>query len=126
MRELFENRKQPQRSQKTLKWQLSWIVIRTNTKTKSNGLRETCNAAEAAAAKAIQYDTKYYSNFINLTYQNTRLLFAVILPEMSEMSMSVGNKVFCRISWLGRFIVEKNIMLGMVSIKTCDKLDASL
>lgn len=88
-------------------------------------LRETCNAAEAAAAKAIQYDTKYYSNFINLTYQNTRLLFAVILPEMSEMSMSVGNKVFCRISWLGRFIVEKNIMLGMVSMKTCDKLDAS-
>ncbi len=42
----------------------------------------------------------------------------VALPEMSEMSMSVGNNLFCRISWLGRFIVEKNIMLGMVSMKT--------
>lgn len=39
-------------------------------------------------------------------------------PEMSEMSMSVGNSLFWRISWLGRFMVEKNIMLGMVSMKT--------
>lgn len=39
-------------------------------------------------------------------------------PEISEMSMSVGNSLFCRISWLGHFMVEKNIMLGMVSMKT--------
>lgn len=39
-------------------------------------------------------------------------------PEISEMSMSVGNSLFWRISWLGRFMVEKNIMLGMVSMKT--------
>lgn len=32
--------------------------------------------------------------------------------------MSVGNSLFWRISWLGRFMVEKNIMLGMVSMKT--------
>lgn len=43
---------------------------------------------------------------------------SVTVPEMSEMSMSVGNNLFWRISWLGRFIVEKNIMLGMVSMKT--------
>lgn len=43
----------------------------------------------------------------------------VWLPEMSEMSKSAPWMILFCFSFPGRFIVEKNMMLGMVSMKTC-------
>lgn len=46
-------------------------------------------------------------------------------PDMSEMSKSAGKRCFSCRSWDGRFMVEKNIRFGMVSMKIC-KTEASL
>ncbi len=46
-------------------------------------------------------------------------------PEMSEMSKSAGKRRFSCRSSDGRFIVEKNIRFGMVSMKICGTADIS-